>query len=136
LDFDLDIDLPQLFSFCKLENSKRSEYPNQNPIIMASMKKITLKSSDGEAFVIDKAVTLASQTIKYIIEDGCAESGIKSRFDLMREPHWDGSTHWVKRNHTSELNTASSPKILRHWVYGSSHLYVVQSGLWVFSLIC
>jgi len=40
---------------------------------MAS-KKITLK--DDEVFEVDEIVTLQSQTIKHMIEDGYADSGI------------------------------------------------------------
>ncbi|XP_043712708.1 SKP1-like protein 1B [Telopea speciosissima] len=41
-----------------------------------SLKTVTLKSSDGETFDVDKAVALESQTIKHMIEDDCADNGI------------------------------------------------------------
>ena len=35
-----------------------------------------MKSSDGEAFEVDEAVALESQTIKHMVEDDCADAGI------------------------------------------------------------
>ncbi|KAI4984166.1 hypothetical protein ZWY2020_046538 [Hordeum vulgare] len=39
-------------------------------------KMITLKSSNGEEFEVEEAVSMESQTIRHMIEDDCADDGI------------------------------------------------------------
>ncbi|KAI4970387.1 hypothetical protein ZWY2020_001301 [Hordeum vulgare] len=39
-------------------------------------KKITLKSSDGEEFDVDKTVAMESQTLRHMIEDECTDNAI------------------------------------------------------------
>ncbi|XP_074570040.1 SKP1-like protein 1A isoform X2 [Curcuma longa] len=39
-------------------------------------KKVTLLSSDGEEFEVDEAAAMQSQSIRHMIEDGCAHTDI------------------------------------------------------------
>lgn len=40
----------------------------------ASEKKLTLKSADGEMFMVEEAVAMESQVIKHMVADRCADS--------------------------------------------------------------
>lgn len=44
--------------------------------IMSSTKFLTLKSCDGEEFVLDEAVAVRSQAIKNMVEDDCVSNAI------------------------------------------------------------
>ena len=39
-------------------------------------KLLTLKSEDQQVFEIDEAVAIQSQTIKHMVEDGCADNAV------------------------------------------------------------
>nr|GEX64095.1 SKP1-like protein 1A [Tanacetum cinerariifolium] len=48
----------------------------------SSSKKIVLKSGDGKTFEIDEIAALKSQTIKFMIEDECADNVIPVPFTI------------------------------------------------------
>ncbi|KAF8110940.1 hypothetical protein N665_0077s0003 [Sinapis alba] len=41
-----------------------------------STKKIVLKSSNGESFEVNEAVSLKSQTIAHMVQDDCIDNGV------------------------------------------------------------
>ncbi|XP_010030869.3 SKP1-like protein 1B [Eucalyptus grandis] len=43
---------------------------------MATSRKITLRSSDGESFEVEQSVAEESQVIKHVIEDCCTDDAI------------------------------------------------------------
>ncbi|KAF5728059.1 SKP1-like protein 1B-like [Tripterygium wilfordii] len=43
---------------------------------MASSKKITLISFEGDRFEVEETVVLQSQTVKHMIEDDCTDGGV------------------------------------------------------------
>ncbi|CAN0855626.1 SKP1-like protein 1B [Linum grandiflorum] len=40
---------------------------------MSTARKFTLKSSDGKLFHVEEVVAMESETIKYLVDDGCAD---------------------------------------------------------------
>ena len=69
---------------------------------MDSTQIIVLKSSNGEAFEVDKVVASESQTIKHITEDDCADSEISLLNVTSRFLACLSSVRSIKRDFTPE----------------------------------
>nr|ALA48969.1 S-phase kinase-associated protein 1 [Oryza minuta] len=85
-------------------------------------KMITLKSSDGEEFEVEEAVAMKSQTIRHMIEDDCADSGIPlpnvnskilSKVIEYCNKHVHASTS--ADDATSTANNSTSADDLKNW---------------------
>ncbi|XP_010669692.2 SKP1-like protein 1B [Beta vulgaris subsp. vulgaris] len=76
-DYRVYISYHLLGFYLPLSSRKKKKNSHSSPSMAATtVKKITLKSSDGENFDVEESVALECQTIKYIIEDDCADNVI------------------------------------------------------------
>ncbi|ONI22135.1 hypothetical protein PRUPE_2G109400, partial [Prunus persica] len=66
------------------------------------MKKITLKSDDGETFEVEEAVAMQSQTIKHMVEDDCANEKV---------------IEYCKKHHEEDVNGENKVDI-KNWDTG------------------
>ncbi|KAJ8767011.1 hypothetical protein K2173_012520 [Erythroxylum novogranatense] len=91
---------------------------------MSDSKKIILKSSDGETFEIEQSVAVESQTIKHMIEDGCADSeiplpnvtgAILARVIEYCKKHVYAAVEKEKEKDSSSSASASSDEALKTW---------------------
>ncbi|KAH9613402.1 hypothetical protein KSS87_006794 [Heliosperma pusillum] len=91
---------------------------------MASEKKITLRSSDGETFDIEEIVAMESQTIKHMVEDDCADnviplpnvtSKILAKVIEYCKKHVDSSDDNSAENATATAAAAPADDELKNW---------------------